>query len=125
MSEPFLDSEFQEYTDNRIDELKAQLAEANARADTNLRELNRIGPLLTDAMRRAAWTRIDAEHLPKVGDEVGIWRRTTKGVWNSHFPRKMVWEIRKVWMRDHETYEQWIKVATHYRPINAPGEEKK
>jgi DNA-binding transcriptional MerR regulator len=79
---------------------------------------------LVEARKAAEWQPIDAEHLPKVGDEIGIWTRSTRGMWNSHLPREMIWEIRKVWVRDHETYEQWIKVATHYRPINAPQESK-
>ena len=58
----------------------------------------------------ALWVRIDEEHLPKEGDEVGYWSVTGLGE---------LWLVRTVsvnWNLSQCRIAGW----THYRPINAP-----
>ena len=67
---------------------------------------DRIERQLAEAREAAAWTRIDAEHLPKAWDLVGAWVGDT-------------WEIIQV--RPSNVGRDWKYMGwTHYRPIAAP-----
>jgi hypothetical protein len=68
------------------------------------------------------WKPITSERLPKIGDEVGVWIESDRGVWNAHLPRIMTWKTRHVHRSDHKTFETWT-AWTHFRPINPPKEE--
>jgi hypothetical protein len=68
------------------------------------------------------WKPITPERLPKIGDEVGVWIESDRGVWNAHLPRIMTWKTRHVHRSDHKTFETWT-AWTHFRPINPPKEE--
>lgn len=64
----------------------------------------------TGALTEEQWVRIDEEHLPKEGDEVGYWSVTGLGE---------LWLVRTVavnWNLSQCRSARW----THYRPNNAP-----
>ena len=78
---------------------------------------------VTALKAQAEWTRIDAEHLPKVGDEIGGWDTDAEG--------GLYWYLRAV--DDDEqvgndliaipdmTAENWAEqTITHYRPKKCP-----
>jgi len=65
---------------------------------------------LAEARKLSQWVRIDEEHLPKEGDEVGYWSVTGLGE---------LWLVRTVavnWNLSQCRSARW----THYRPNNAP-----
>ena len=65
---------------------------------------------LAEARKLSQWVRIDEEHLPKEGDEVGYWSVTGLGE---------LWLVRTVavnWNLSQCRSARW----THYRPNNSP-----
>ena len=81
----------------------SEVTEKNAEL-SKLREENKA------LKRLAEWTLIDAEHLPKVGDEV---LSESKWAVSAVTPTDVKWAAAGIWYKN---------TSTHYRPINAPKE---
>ena len=122
-------------TQDLIAQLEAQLAEAKRSRDSfsgmwkrSQLENEELENELAETKKAAEWTRIDAEHLPQVGDEIGGWDTDAEGI--------LYWYLRAV--DDDEqveddliaipdmTAENWAEqIITHYRAKNAPRKESK
>ena len=73
---------------------------------------------IAEARKAAEWTLIDAEHLPKVGDEVGGYDPA------SAIPSWCIRLVSVAFLADLDI-PQWRRMGyTYYRPINAPSQDK-
>ena len=92
----------------------------NGQRVARLEGYDKIRKDLAEAKKAAEWTRIDAEHLPQVGDELFDYDEGGNVVESFHIACEAYHG--KMHMQD-ETAGRLLKDGyTHYRPISAPTE---
>ena len=90
----------------------------NGQRVARLEGYDKIRKDLAEAKKAAEWTRIDAEHLPQVGDELFDYDEGGNVVESFHIACEAYHG--KMHMQD-ETAGRLLKDGyTHYRPISAP-----